>query len=132
MKRMVAVRFALRLSAIGMFGVLAACGDSQPTAPSGPPVNTNTITITSAGANPRNIQVAIGSRVLFVNQDSRPHWMASDPHPEHNDCPEFDPVGTLPPGQSRETANLAVTQTCGFHDHNSPDTASLKGQVIVR
>ena len=102
MKRMVAVRCALRLSAIGMVGVLAACGDSQPTAPSGPPVNTNT------------------------------HWMASDPHPEHNDCPEFDPVGTLLPGQSRETANLAVTQTCGFHDHNSPDTASLKGQVIVR
>ena len=111
---------------------LAACGSSQPTQPSGPPVNTNTITITSAGANPRNIQIAIGSRVLFVNQDSQPHWMASDPHPEHDDCPEFDPVGTLLTGQSRETSNLVDPQTCGFHDHNNANNNSLKGTVTVR
>lgn len=129
---MAAVRSGLCLVSVAMSGVLAACGSSQPAAPSGPPVNTNTITITAAGANPRNIQVAIGSRVLFINNDSRPHWMASDPHPAHDDCPEFAPVGTLLPGQSRETANLVVAQTCGFHDHDSPDTASLKGQVIVR
>ena len=129
---MVAVRCGLGLVSVAMFGVLTACGSSQPAGPSGPPVNTNTITITAAGANPRNIQVAIGSRVLFINNDSRPHWMASDPHPSHEDCPEFAPVGTLLPGQSRETANLVVAQTCGFHDHDSPDTASLKGQVTVR
>ncbi|HEY7475116.1 MAG TPA: hypothetical protein VH679_08910 [Vicinamibacterales bacterium] len=110
----------------------AGCGSSPPTQPSGPPVNTNTITITSAGASPRNIQITIGSRVLFINSDTRPHWMASDPHPEHDDCPEFDPVGTLQPGERRETSNLVVAQTCGFHDHLNPATASLNGQVIVR
>ena len=40
---------------------VAACGNSTPSAPSGPPVNTTSITITAAGANPRNIQVALGS-----------------------------------------------------------------------
>ena len=125
--------FASGLCAIVTVGVLAAhCGDSTPTQPSGPPVNTNTITITSAGANPRNIQVPLGSRVLFINNDSRPHWMASDPHPEHDDCPEFEPVGRLLTGQQRETANLVTARTCGFHDHDSPNTASLRGQVIIR
>jgi plastocyanin len=128
-----AIRFGTGLFAIVTVGVLAAtCGDSPPTGPSGPPVNTNTITITSAGANPRNIQVALGSRVLFINNDTRAHWMASDPHPAHDDCPEFDPVGTLQPGQQRETANLTVAQTCGFHDHDNPTITSLQGQVIIR
>jgi plastocyanin len=126
-------RLASGLCAIVTVGVLAGnCGDSAPTQPSGPPVNTNTITITSAGANPRNIQVSLGSRVLFINNDSRPHWMASDPHPEHDDCPEFDPVGTLLPDQQRGTANLVTARTCGFHDHDNPNTASLRGQVIIR
>ena len=128
-----AIRSGWGFWAIVVLGVLAGtCGDSHPTQPSGPPVNTNTITITSSGANPRNIQVALGSRVLFINNDSRPHWMASDPHPEHDDCPEFNPVGTLQPGEQRETANLVTARTCGFHDHENPNTASLRGQVIIR
>jgi plastocyanin len=126
-------RFGARLCWLLMLAGGAGCGSSQPpTQPTGPPVNTNTITITSSGASPRNIQVNLGSRVLFINNDSRPHWMASDPHPEHDDCPEFEPVGTLQPGQQRETSNLVTPQTCGFHDHNSPDVAALKGQVTVR
>jgi plastocyanin len=121
--------------AIAMAGALAACGSGSPAGPSdpgGPPVNTNVITITASGASPRNIQVALGSRVRFVNNDSRPHWMASDPHPEHDDCPEFDPIGTLLPGQTRETANLVQPMTCGFHDHDSPNVMSLTGQVTIR
>jgi plastocyanin len=132
------VRVARPLSfacSVAVAGTLIACGGDAPAGPSdppGPPVNTNVITITAAGASPRNIQVALGSRVRFVNNDSRPHWMASDPHPEHDDCPEFDPVGTLLPGQSRETANLVQPMTCGFHDHDNPNVTSLQGQVTIR
>ena len=128
-----AVRFAARLGSIVHVRRARRLRQQPADAPSGPPVNTNTITITAAGANPRNIQVAIGSRVLFVNQDSRPHWMASDPHPEHDDCPEFDPVGHVAARPEHgKPSNLVVAQTCGFHDHNSPETASLKGLVTVR
>ena len=110
---------------------LVACG-SKPTGPSGPPVVTNTITITTTGVNPKNVQVALGSRVLFVNNDSGSHTMASDPHPDHTDCPDINQVGFLLPGQSRETGNLVVVRTCGFHDHDNPDNAALKGTITIK
>ena len=55
--------------------------------------------------------------------------MYSDPHPEHSDCPEFDQVGSLAPGQRRQTGNLNATRTCGFHDHINFDNQSLRGTV---
>jgi plastocyanin len=117
---------------VAAVGACHACGRDTPNEPSGPPVATNTITITSAGANPRNIQVNAGSRVLFVNNDTRAHNMSSDPHPDHNDCPEINQAGLLAPGQSRETGNLVQVRTCGFHDHDLPDVASLRGQIVIR
>lgn len=121
---------------VGAFAVASACGGSSPSAPSttgssgssgGP-----TVTITSAGVSPKEIAVAQGSRVLFVNNDSRPHFMASDPHPEHTDCPEVNQVGLLQPGQRRETGNLVTIRTCGYHDHDLPQTASLQGRIVIR
>ena len=115
----------------GLLAVLAACGgNNNPSGPSNS--NVQTITITAAGANPRNVQVSQGERVRFTNNDNRPHDMTSDPHPEHTDCPELNQVGLLQPGQSRETNNLVQPKTCGFHDHSNPDTATLKGQIVIR
>ena len=132
MKSMSSTRFCARVCQIAMVAAIASCGGSAPSSPTAPPDNPNTITVTAAGANPRNLQVALGSRVLFINNDSQPHWMASDPHPEHNDCPEFDQVGTLLPGQRRETSNLVTPRTCGFHDHDHPLVTSLQGQITIR
>lgn len=118
---------------LAVAALLAAttCGGS-PSEPSTPPVETNTITITSAGATPKNVQVALGQRVRFVNNDNRPHNMTSDPHPDHNDCPDLNQVGFLSPGQSRETGNLVEARTCGFHDHDEPNNNSLKGSIVIR
>jgi len=89
--------------------------------------------ISSSGAlTPSEITVPAGSRVLFINNHSRPHQMASDPHPEHDQCPEINQVGLLSPGQRRETGNLVTVRTCGVHDHDDPDNASLKGRIIIR
>jgi len=113
----------------------AACGGSStPTTPGGntTPTATNTITITSAGASPRNIQIAPGTRVKFVNNDSRSHNMTSDPHPEHTQCPELNQVGLLAAGQSRESGNLNTVRTCGFHDHDNPGVANLTGTITIR
>src|SRR4026209_1272509 len=111
---------------LGMFTMgIAGCGGgggaSSPTSPStggGGSTASATITITASGVSPKSVTVAPGSRVLFVNNDSRSHEMDSDPHPEHTDCPPIDQVGFLAPGQSRETGNLNTVRTCGFHDHN--------------
>lgn len=110
---------------------LAACNKSSDTSPS-PIVVTNTITITSNGASPQNIQIALGSRVKFVNNDNRSRNMTSDPHPDHTDCPELNQVGFLTPGQERETGNLNTVKTCGFHDHDDSGNAKLKGSIKIQ
>ena len=119
---------------LGAF-VLAACGGGGggTPGPSPTPNNPNRITIGSNGAvSPMELVVAPGSRVLFVNNDSRRHDMTSDPHPEHSDCQELNQVGLIAPNQSRETGNLVAVGTCGFHDHENPDENRLKGRIVVR
>lgn len=122
--------------ALGLL-TLSACGGSSstPTTPStggSTPTVTNTITITAQGANPRNIQIAQGSRVLIINNDTRAHNMTSDPHPEHTQCPELNQIGLLAPGQQRESGNLTTVRTCGFHDHDNPAVANLTGTITIR
>lgn len=123
-----------RLLLCGILALPAACGGGGGTSPT-PPVtdNPNKVTITAAGVvSPSEIVVAAGSQVLFINNDSRPHQVASDPHPEHTDCPEVEYVGLLTPGQRRETLNLITARTCGFHDHLDPDNLSLRGRIVIR
>jgi plastocyanin len=90
-----------------------------------------TITITAAGVSPSSVTVSPGQRVTFVNNDTRPHDMASDPHPEHTQCPEIN-VGFLQAGQSGTTQNLNTVRTCGFHDHNQPDVRTLQGTIRIQ
>lgn len=123
-----------RVAIAALAGVIMACSNS-PSVPSPgdtPSVQTNTITITSSGASPRNVQIALGTRVLFVNNDSRSHNMTSDPHPSHTDCPDINQVGFLTTGQSRETGNFVTARTCGFHDHDMPSQGNLIGQIVIR
>ena len=117
---------------------LASCGsgNSTPTPPT-TPSNPYTFTLTSSGVSPKELTVPLGTRVLFVNQDTRRHDMTSDPHPDHTQCTEINSVGVLTAGQSRETDNLVTAKTCGFHDHdNPPPTTSAgnqwTGRIIVR
>ena len=113
---------------------LARCGGSgsNPSTPT-PSDNPNQMVISSTGVlTPSEITVTAGSRVLFINNHSRPHQITSDPHPEHTDCPEINQVGLLSQGQRRETGNLVSVRTCGIHDHDDPDNASLKGRIVIR
>jgi plastocyanin len=121
-----------RVMAAGLCLALASCGGGGTTGPTPPaPNNPNVITIGSGGvATPKELTVAPGSRVLFVNNDGRRHDMASDDHPDHLECPAINQVGLLQPGQNRETGNLVVVRTCGYHE--DPDNANLKGRIVVR
>jgi plastocyanin len=127
----------LMIAAMVVVGCGGGDGDGgTPTSPGSPsnpsPVPTTTITITAAGVNPQVISVPVGSRVTFINNDSRSHEMHSDPHPNHGDCPPIDDVGFLAAGQTTLTGTFAAARTCGFHDHNLPDVANLRGQIIVQ
>jgi len=97
-----------------------------------PPVPAITITITPAGVTPKSVQVPLGARVLFINNDTREHTMGTDPHPDHTDCPVINQVGLLKPGERRETGNLVVVRSCGFHDHELPTLTELWGTIVTR
>jgi hypothetical protein len=122
-----------KLGAATIIAVAAlACGGSDSTMSPSPAPPGATINITSGGVTPKVLTVTRGSQVTFVNNDSRPHFMQSDPHPEHTDCPEINSVGTLSPGQSRQTGNLNTSRTCGYHDHNDAENSNLKGSIVIQ
>jgi plastocyanin len=122
-------------AAIVLSVLAASCGGSAstPTTP-GNPANPYTFTLTAGGVSPKELTVPAGTRVSFVNNDSRRHDIESDPHPEHDLCTEINSVGVLSPGQSDETGNLVATRTCGFHDHDNPPPAGniWTGRIVIR
>jgi plastocyanin len=119
--------------AAALAGAAAACGSSSPqTTPSPTPTPTSTVTITTGGTNPKDIVIAPGSQVTFLNNDTRSHNVSSDPHPEHTDCPSVNQVGVLVTGQSRQTGNLNIARVCGYHDHDMPDDSRWKGTITIR
>ena len=110
----------------------AGGGGSTPTSPTPAPGGSATITITSSGVSPRSVTISAGQRVTFVNNDSRAHDMASDPHPGHTDCPALNDVGFLSANQSRTSGNLNTPRTCRFHDHNRDTDTSLQGSIVIQ
>ena len=140
--------FRRRTLTLGTLLLAAACGgggggSTTPTTPTPTPTPTTssspstgdpatTITITSAGVSPKQIQVAVGGRITFVNQDNQFHEMASDPHPIHTDCPEINEVGAIGPGTSRQTGVFTRAMTCGYHDHGQDTNAALQGRIVIR
>jgi len=118
--------------------ILPACGggggsSTTPTTPATPPPGASaTITITTSGVDPKQVEVPLGGRVALVNNDSVSHLIASDPHPVHTDCPALNEVGNVAPGRSGISGALTTARTCGFHDHNQPGNSALQGSVVVR
>ena len=137
------IRFAGTLTALTM---LAACGGSSPSSPSGGGGGTvivrdggatgasgATITITAAGVSSPSVTVAVGQTVTVINNDTRSHEMASNPHPQHGTCPSIESgLGTLAAGQTKVTRAFANAGSCGFHDHLNDTTNSLKGTIVVQ
>lgn len=129
------------LAAAGVIAMsVVACGGgnsggSTPTTPTSPttPSDVATITIGADGrVTPASVTIPRGGRVTMINNHNLPHDMSSDPHPEHNQCPELNQWGFLTPGQQRTSGNLNTARTCGFHDHNLPANADLQGRVIIQ
>ena len=120
--------------------LLAACGSDDggsggPMTPSGsgPGPSGATITVGTNGAvSPSSVTISVGQSVTFVNNNSRNHELASDPHPAHNNCPSINALAVLGTGQTKLTNSFGAAGTCGFHDHNDPDNPGLKGTITIR
>lgn len=121
---------------------LSACGGSSTSSGSGgspttpattlPPTGGPTISIGTGGVSPKQLEIAVGSRVIFTNNDRVPHEMASDPHPTHEICPPINEVSALAPGQSRQTGVFGSARMCGYHDHGQSDNTALQGTIVIR
>jgi hypothetical protein len=128
------------LVTIALAALASTCGGgSSGGAPQGPPTGPTppppadppVIRIAATGADPRQLIVAVGERVTFVNNDVQPHDIQGGPDPATPDCREIDAVGFLVPGQSRQTAPLPVARTCDFHDHQN-HAPIFTGRIVIR
>lgn len=141
----------MRATRIGFVGTLAAltmlvaCGGSSPSSPSGgggvtvvvrdggTGASGATVTITANGVSPATVTVAVGQAVTFINNDTRSHEMASDPHPNHGTCPSIEAgVSLLAVGQTKITRAFANSGTCRYHDHLNDSSNALKGTIVVQ
>jgi plastocyanin len=128
--------------ALGLFGGLMACGgSSSPTGSTRVIVSDSgagatsaaTITITSNGVSPSQVSVGVGQAVTFINNDTRSHEIASNPHPVHGSCPSIEAgLGVIAAGQTKMTHGFGNTGACGFHDHQDPDNTRLQGQIAIQ
>lgn len=129
------------LGSVLVGGALAACGGSS-TSPSGVTIIVRdggtgpsgaTVTLASSGASPRSVTVAVGQAVTFINNDSRAHEIASDPHPQHGSCPSMEAgLGTIGAGQTKVTHAFANAGTCGYHDHLDASNGGFLGTIVVQ
>jgi hypothetical protein len=78
-------------------------------------------------------------QVEFFNDDSESHRLLSDPHPEHNQCPEMMELGVLGPKRSafvtfsdaRRHGNIAPP-VCRYHDETRRDDQRFWGSIVIR
>jgi len=89
-----------------------------------------TISLTANGASPLDVRIEATQRVRFINTDTRPHQLQTNPHNLHTDCPANN-VRILNPGESVDTPVFGDARTCGYHDHLLPDEQKYWGVIRV-
>lgn len=89
-----------------------------------------TVSLTATGANPADVRIEPTQRVRFINTDTRPHQIQTNPHNLHTDCPPNNVI-LLNPGQQVDTAVFNDVKACGYHDHLLPDEQRFWGTIRV-
>lgn len=107
---------------IGIF-LIARSFKSSKTDQAGPQAR---VQITANGFVPAVMSVAPGTEVVWTNNDSKPHKVASNPHPTHTETKGLESE-ELAPGDSYRF-RYESNGTFNYHDHLSPTT---NGSVIV-
>ena len=102
-------------------------------------VETVTVTYNDSGFSPQEVTIAKGSTINFVNKSSMPIWVASDPHPEHTDYPEFDTpraIDRMPKMGEDFSFTFEKMGTWKYHSHTASgdgtDVGVHPGVVIVK
>ncbi len=111
----------------------ATTTDTTSASTSGTVANVNSkgeyiVTYNGVNFSPKTLTIAAGKSVVFINQSSKSMWVASDPHPSHDNYPEFDEDKTVGTGGTFHFT-FVKTGVWGFHNHNNP---SATGTILVK
>ena len=90
------------------------------------PERSNQILIGPDKVQPEKILVNTGDAVYFNNLDSKPHRIASDPHPEHSLLPGLN-SDIIYKGEVFEFI-FSTPGTWGYHLEDNP---SIRGEIVV-
>ncbi len=88
--------------------------------------NAYVVRIAAVGMDPFSIEIPIGARVTFVNNDD------NFAHDLTSGCREVDAVGRLEPRQSGQTAPFTTAKTCTYYDRLNPENPLRRGKITVR
>lgn len=85
------------------------------------------VAITKYGFVPHTLSIKKGTKVTWVNLDTTPHRIASDPHPNHTALAGFD---SKEPITAPNTYSFVFTKsgTFTYHDHVDP---TRTGNIVV-
>lgn len=83
--------------------------------------------IQADGFSPETLRIKEGTTVRWVNVDSQPHYVVSNPHPEHDGLNGLDSIEPLGPDSSYDYT-FFNTGTYGYHDENN---VLFNGEVVV-
>lgn len=131
-----------RLSFRGAIAIVAAaaaasCGGGGYTAPTSmtpPGVVAGsigaTISLTANGPVPADVRIEPTQKVRFINNDTRPHQINTNPHNVHSDCPANN-TAVLNPGQQVDSGNFDTVKACGYHNHLLPGDQKFWGVIRV-
>lgn len=100
---------------------------SPPPSPPPPSNNTITVNISGSGFTPSTVTISSGDTVKWVNNDSKSHWPATDPHPQHTGYSGFDSKPGISSGSSW-SFKFNNKGTWNYHDHLF---SSKTGTIIV-
>jgi len=109
---------------------LAACGGDSPSSAPDQASSSLTLTLSSAGVSPKESSVSGGSSVTFVNIDSVPHQLASNPDSQQAECSELNSP-TLLRGEEFIATIASRNATCEFIDGLNPTDSNFQGTIAV-
>ncbi len=117
-----------------------ACGSSITSEPQPAPSNLldssqprtdSSVTISATGVSPQVLHLNAPVTVRFTNADSAAHRVEPAPELRFDNCPEFNQVGTLEPGQTGEATFTRTVLICAYHDAAGPQNVAFQGLVVL-
>ena len=117
------VVLALGVGAVALRGAGRdqAVVEELPTVENSEEIGENTVIYRDSGFTPSSLSIQVGTTVKFINQSSKPMWVASDPHPVHTGYSAFD---QLSDGEEY-SFTFSEAGSYRYHNHLFPTDAGV-------